>query len=181
MIRNRIAARLSVILVGLGVLLAGLAHADVMLLNVSYDPTRELYQDFNAAFAKHWQEKTGVKVVVKQSHGGSGKQARAVIDVFQPLRMVIETTGRHRYRVATERNAKPTGDRPEEKLEQGYFVMADQRTFVKDSRDFGPVSAHRLRGLVKRIVEVHGGRIWVESGGDGKGTSFCFTLPAGER
>ncbi len=80
MIRNRIAARLSVFLVGLGFLLAGPAHADVTLLNVSYDPTRELYQDFNAAFAKHWQEKTGVKVVVKQSHGGSGKQARAVID-----------------------------------------------------------------------------------------------------
>jgi len=80
MIRNRIAARLSVFLVGLGFLLAGPAHADVTLLNVSYDPTRELYQDVNAAFAKHWQEKAGVKVVVKQSHGGSGKQARAVID-----------------------------------------------------------------------------------------------------
>ncbi len=80
MIRNRIAARLSVLLLGLGVLLAGPAHAEVTLLNVSYDPTRELYQDFNAAFAKHWQEKAGVKVVVKQSHGGSGKQARAVID-----------------------------------------------------------------------------------------------------
>jgi len=80
MIRSRIAARLSVLLLGLGVLLAGPAHAEVTLLNVSYDPTRELYQDFNVAFAKHWQEKTGVKVVVKQSHGGSGKQARAVID-----------------------------------------------------------------------------------------------------
>src|SRR5512145_600705 len=81
MIRNDIAARLSILLLGLGVLLAGPpVHAEVTLLNVSYDPTRELYQDFNAAFAKHWEEKTGVKVVVKQSHGGSGKQARAVID-----------------------------------------------------------------------------------------------------
>ena len=53
---------------------------DVTLLNVSYDPTRELYQEFNAAFAKHWKAKTGENVVVKQSHGGSGKQARAVID-----------------------------------------------------------------------------------------------------
>ena len=52
------------------------AQADVTLLNVSYDPTRELYQDFNAAFAKHWQAKTGEKVTIKQSHGGSGKQAR---------------------------------------------------------------------------------------------------------
>ncbi|WP_017523706.1 sulfate ABC transporter substrate-binding protein [Pusillimonas noertemannii] len=54
--------------------------AEVSLLNVSYDPTRELYQEFNAAFAKHWQEKTGDTVQVKQSHGGSGKQARTVID-----------------------------------------------------------------------------------------------------
>ncbi len=53
---------------------------EVTLLNVSYDPTRELYQDFDAAFAKHWKEKTGVTVKVNQSHGGSGKQARAVID-----------------------------------------------------------------------------------------------------
>jgi len=56
------------------------AIADVTLLNVSYDPTRELYQDFNAAFARQWQAKTGEKVVIRQSHGGSGKQARTVID-----------------------------------------------------------------------------------------------------
>ena len=63
-----------------GLLLAPIAHADTTLLNVSYDPTRELYQEFNAAFAKHWKAKTGESVVVKQSHGGSGKQARTVID-----------------------------------------------------------------------------------------------------
>ena len=50
------------------------------LLNVSYDPTRELYQDFNAAFVKHWKAKTGETSSIKQSHGGSGKQARGVID-----------------------------------------------------------------------------------------------------
>src|SRR6478609_588215 len=54
--------------------------ADVTLLNVSYDPTRELYQDYNAAFARHWKELTGENVTINQSHGGSGKQARAVID-----------------------------------------------------------------------------------------------------
>jgi len=54
--------------------------ADITLLNVSYDPTRELYTDYNNAFAKYWQAKTGDKVTIKQSHGGSGKQARAVID-----------------------------------------------------------------------------------------------------
>src|SRR2546429_3922812 len=53
---------------------------DINLLNVSYDPTRELYQDFNAAFSKHWKEKTGDAITIRQSHGGSGKQARAVID-----------------------------------------------------------------------------------------------------
>jgi sulfate transport system substrate-binding protein len=56
------------------------AHADVTLLNVSYDPTREFYTEFNAAFAKSWKAKTGETVTVRQSHGGSGKQARSVID-----------------------------------------------------------------------------------------------------
>jgi sulfate transport system substrate-binding protein len=55
----------------------------VTLLNVSYDPTREFYQDFNAAFAKYWKGKTGQDVKINQSHGGSGKQARAVIDGLQ--------------------------------------------------------------------------------------------------
>ncbi|MGQ0457226.1 MAG: sulfate ABC transporter substrate-binding protein [Hyphomicrobium sp.] len=54
--------------------------AEVTLLNVSYDPTRELYKEYNEAFAKHWKEKSGDVLTIKQSHGGSGKQARAVID-----------------------------------------------------------------------------------------------------
>ncbi len=56
------------------------AHAQVSLLNVSYDPTRELYVEFNQAFAKQWKAKTGQDVAIKQSHGGSGKQARSIID-----------------------------------------------------------------------------------------------------
>jgi len=56
------------------------AFAQITLLNASYDPTRELYQDFNKAFAAHWKARTGQSVGVKQSHGGSGKQARSVID-----------------------------------------------------------------------------------------------------
>ncbi len=56
------------------------ASAERTLLNVSYDPTRELYQEFNASFIKQWQAKTGEKVAIRQSHGGSGKQARSVID-----------------------------------------------------------------------------------------------------
>jgi sulfate transport system substrate-binding protein len=54
--------------------------APTTLLNVSYDPTRELYQDFNAAFARYWKGKTGQDVAIRQSHGGSGAQARSVID-----------------------------------------------------------------------------------------------------
>ena len=70
-----------------GALLAGgsghAAAAEVTLLNVSYDPTRELYDDYNKAFAAHWQAKSGQKVTIRQSHGGSGKQARTVIDGLQ--------------------------------------------------------------------------------------------------
>ncbi|HET6389026.1 sulfate ABC transporter substrate-binding protein [Hyphomicrobium sp.] len=76
--------RRSAIGAALGLGLAGLSGyasaADVSLLNVSYDPTRELYVDYNKAFAKHWKETTGDNVTIKQSHGGSGKQARSVID-----------------------------------------------------------------------------------------------------
>jgi sulfate transport system substrate-binding protein len=61
------------------VLLASAAFGD-QLLNVSYDPTREFYQEFNASFAKKWKQETGKSLVVKQSHGGSGKQSRSVID-----------------------------------------------------------------------------------------------------
>ena len=64
----------------LAVLALPLKAAEVSLLNVSYDPTRELYQDFNKAFAEHWKASNGDVLKIKQSHGGSGKQARAVID-----------------------------------------------------------------------------------------------------
>ncbi|HCH54316.1 MAG TPA: sulfate transporter subunit [Aeromonas sp.] len=65
----------------LSLLALGQANAaEVRLLNVSYDPTRELFQEYNSAFAKEWKAKTGNDVVVSQSHGGSGKQARAVVD-----------------------------------------------------------------------------------------------------
>ncbi|WP_305799085.1 sulfate ABC transporter substrate-binding protein [Methylococcus sp. EFPC2] len=59
---------------------ASVQAADVKLLNVSYDPTREFYQEYNELFAKHWKQKTGKSLEVQQSHGGSGKQARAVVD-----------------------------------------------------------------------------------------------------
>src|SRR5687768_8684567 len=59
---------------------SGTTAAPVELLNVSYDPTRELYQEFNSAFAASWKAKTGQDLLVRQSHGGSGAQARSVID-----------------------------------------------------------------------------------------------------
>jgi sulfate transport system substrate-binding protein len=77
---GRLAALALAGLVALGSALPVAAQSAVTLLNVSYDPTRELYQDVNAAFAKAWQARTGAKVTVNQSHGGSGKQARSVID-----------------------------------------------------------------------------------------------------
>ncbi|SNB45125.1 sulfate ABC transporter substrate-binding protein [Geobacter sp. DSM 9736] len=77
---KRIANVILAAAVALGVSLPAAASADTTLLNVSYDPTRELYTDINKAFAQQWQKKTGQKLTVKQSHGGSGKQARAVID-----------------------------------------------------------------------------------------------------
>jgi sulfate/thiosulfate transport system substrate-binding protein len=65
----------------LAALFAGsVSAAEIKLLNVSYDPTRELYQEYNTAFSKYWKAKTGDDVIVNASHGGSGKQARAIID-----------------------------------------------------------------------------------------------------
>src|SRR6185436_6963037 len=85
--------RITLALVVSAALAAALPHAwpvavlqaapGVTLLNVSYDPTRELYQDVDAAFAAQWKAKTGQDVTINQSHGGSGKQARAVIDGLQ--------------------------------------------------------------------------------------------------
>lgn len=84
MLRTKLIVFPSLAALALGALqpLSALA-GDIALLNVSYDPTRELYQEFNAAFARHWKAKTGQNVTFKQSHGGSGKQARAVIDGLQ--------------------------------------------------------------------------------------------------
>jgi sulfate/thiosulfate-binding protein len=77
----------------LGAALAGSARAEQTLLNVSYDPTRELYEDYNALFAKHWQETKGEAVSVQQSHGGSGKQARAVVDGLEADVVTLALSG----------------------------------------------------------------------------------------
>ena len=70
-------------LITVAALAAPVFAKDIELLNVSYDPTREFYSEYNKAFAAHWKAKTGDNVTVKQSHGGSGKQARSIIDGLQ--------------------------------------------------------------------------------------------------
>ncbi len=79
---NSFLKQVSGLLVGLSLSAsaATMAYAGTTLLNVSYDPTREFYKEYNAAFAKHWKAETGETVTIQQSHGGSGKQARSVID-----------------------------------------------------------------------------------------------------
>jgi sulfate transport system substrate-binding protein len=67
-------------LLAVALLAAPALRAQTTLLNVSYDPTRELYDDYNKVFAQHWKTKTGKDISIRQSHGGSGKQARTVID-----------------------------------------------------------------------------------------------------
>lgn len=80
MVTKKIFTILTALTIFVATALAAFAVEGITLLNVSYDPTRELYQDYNAAFNKYWQKKTGQTITFKQSHGGSGKQARAVID-----------------------------------------------------------------------------------------------------
>src|SRR5574338_668929 len=76
-----------------GAALAAPARGDVTLLNVSYDPTRELYEQYDQLFAKHWKETTGETVTIQQSHGGSGKQARAVIDGLEADVVTLALSG----------------------------------------------------------------------------------------
>ncbi|MCQ8106414.1 sulfate ABC transporter substrate-binding protein [Methylomonas sp. SURF-2] len=81
------------LLVGLSLLLSGSAMADRTLLNVSYDPTREFYQDFNKAFIQYWKDKTAEEINVQQSHGGGGKQTRAVIDGLEADVVTLALSG----------------------------------------------------------------------------------------
>src|SRR6185312_7822635 len=72
--------RIALIVIGSSLFASNLMAAAANLLNVSYDPTRELYSEYDAAFAKYWKAKTGNDLKIDQSHGGSGKQARSVME-----------------------------------------------------------------------------------------------------
>lgn len=84
---------LSTTLLTSSLLLSGMASAERTLLNVSYDPTRELYQEFNQEFIKYWKAKTGEEISVQQSHGGGGKQTRAVIDGLEADVVTLALSG----------------------------------------------------------------------------------------
>ena len=74
---------LSIVSITTGVTSISAFAADKSFLNVSYDPTREFYQEYNSSFGEYWKKRTGQSVDFKQSHGGSGKQARSVVDGLQ--------------------------------------------------------------------------------------------------
>jgi sulfate transport system substrate-binding protein len=105
--------------IGLALSGATSTFAQTTLLNVSYDPTREFYKEFNEAFAKHWKAETGEDVSVQQSHGGSGKQARAVIDGLDAdvvtlalegdINAIVKETGKIKedWRGRLENNSSP--------------------------------------------------------------------------
>jgi sulfate transport system substrate-binding protein len=88
---HRLIAALGALLLAAGG--AASARAEKTLLNVSYDPTRELYEEYNALFAKHWQETRGESVTIQQSHGGSGKQARGVVDGLEADVVTLALSG----------------------------------------------------------------------------------------
>ena len=89
----------------------GFAFADTTILNVSYDPTRELYKAYDEAFAAHWKAETGETVTIQQSHGGSGAQARAVIDGLDADVVTLALEGDINAIVPSRRRSIPTGAR----------------------------------------------------------------------
>ena len=139
------------------------AHADTTLLNVSYDPTRELYQEFNAAFAKHWKAKTGETVTIKQSHGGSGKQARAVIDGLEAdvvtLALAYDIDAHRRQGgliPRTGRSACPNNSAPY----TSTIVFLVRKGNPKGIKDWDDLVKAGRRGRSRRTRRPRGGARW---------------------
>ena len=123
--------------------------AELELLNVSYDPTREFYVEFNKAFTQHWQEKTGDRVLVRQSHGGAGKQARAVINGLEADVVTLALA----YDIdAISREAKLLPENWQSRLPQRSCPYTSTIVFLV--RKGNPKSIYDWPDLVKPDVEV---------------------------
>lgn len=140
---------LKTILIAGASLAAATVHADKELLNVSYDPTRELYVDYNNYFQDYWKEKTGEKVTVKQSHGGAGKQARAVIDGLNAD--VVTLALAYDIDAIAERTGKIPADW-QSRLPNGSAPYTSTIVFLV--RKGNPKAIHDWGDLVKPGIEV---------------------------
>ncbi|ABS63691.1 sulfate ABC transporter, periplasmic sulfate-binding protein [Parvibaculum lavamentivorans DS-1] len=143
--------RSAVLLAGIFLLLAMTfeVRAETTLLNVSYDPTRELYRDFNAAFVEHWKKETGETVSIEQSHGGSGKQARAVIDGLEADVVTLALAG------DIDEIADATGKLPKDwQKSLPYNSSPYTSTIVFLVRDGNPEGIKDWDDLVKPGIEV---------------------------
>jgi sulfate transport system substrate-binding protein len=143
--RSTLAAGAALILTSIA---AGAVLADTTLLNVSYDPTRELYKAINAAFLKDWKAKGGEDVAIEQSHGGSGKQARAVIDGLQADVVTLALEG------DVEQIAKAGFIKPDWRSRLGNNASPYTSTIVFLVRKGNPKGLKDWDDLVKKGVEV---------------------------
>ncbi|BCH31723.1 sulfate ABC transporter substrate-binding protein [Mesorhizobium sp. L-8-10] len=146
--------------VQMGVL--GSALADATLLNVSYDPTRELYKEFNAAFAERWKAETGETVTIRTSHGGSGKQARAVIDgldadvVTLALESDINAIAENSQKIASDwRGRLPNNSSPY----TSTIIFLVRKGNPKDIRDWGDLVKDGVR-VITPNPKTSGGARW---------------------
>ena len=136
--------------------------ATTTLLNVSYDPTRELYSDVNRAFAQRWKEQTGEKVVIRQSHGGSGKQARTVIDGL-PADVVTLALAYDIDRIAEKAQLLPTGW--QKRLPHGSTPFTSTIVFLvrkgnpRNIRDWGDLARPGV-GVITANPKTSGGARW---------------------
>ena len=150
------------ILSALGLAAAQPATADTTLLNVSYDPTRELYKDFNAAFAKQWKQQTGETVNIRQSHGGSGAQARAVIDgldadvVTLALESDIDAIAQNSKKIPADwRGRLPDGSSPY----TSTIVFLVRKGNPKRIKDWGDLVADKIQ-VITPNPKTSGGARW---------------------
>ena len=139
------------------------ARADKTLLNVSYDPTRELYEEYNALFAKHWQETKGETVTIQQSHGGSGKQARAVIDGLEADVVTLALAG-DVERALRARQPDPEGV-AEAAAEQQLPLHLDDRVpgaqgQPEEASRTGTTSRSRASAVITPNPKTSGGARW---------------------